>query len=420
MTDPPVLVHRLIARLNTGGPAMHVVHLAEALDPARFRTRLITGRITEDEGDMTYYARERGVEVTEIAGMSRLLSPLQDLRSFLTLLRIFRRERPTIVHTHTAKAGTVGRLAARAAGVPVIIHTFHGHVLGGLYFSRLKTRFFLAIERRLARATDRLVVLTQDQAREMAEGLRVAPPDRFAVIPLGLDLQPFADVDRSAARTRLRAELGIGEDIPVVGIVGRMVPVKNHPLLFDAMALLRDRMNPAPHLIVVGAGEREHALRSYVSEKGLEHVVHWLGWRKDLPEVFPAFDVTALTSFDEGTPVSLIESLASRTPGVSVAVGGVPGILDGGELGRLVESASDDEVADALESVLVSPPSQEDGERAQRLVLERFSIGRLARDVERLYADALKRAGVVPPVLQVREDAPPLTPEIVEGALEDD
>ncbi|MEE8147101.1 MAG: glycosyltransferase [Longimicrobiales bacterium] len=394
MSDPPVLVHRLIARLNTGGPAMHVVHLAEALDPARFRTRLITGRITEDEGDMTYYARERGVEVTEITGMSRLLSPLGDLRSFLTLLRLFRRERPTIVHTHTAKAGTVGRLAAMAAGVPVMIHTFHGHVLGGLYFSRPKTRFFLAIERRLARATDRLVVLTHDQAREMAEGLRVASSDRFAVIPLGLDLRSFADVDGPAARSLLRAELGIDEDRPVVGIVGRMVPVKNHPLLFDAMVLLRDRMDPAPHLIVVGSGEREHALRSYVSDKGLDDVVHWLGWRKDLPHVFPAFDVTALTSFDEGTPVSLIESLASGTPVVSVAVGGVPEILEGGELGRLVESASDENFADALESVLASPPTREDADRAKRLVLERFSIQRLADDIERLYADALKRAGV--------------------------
>ena len=373
---------------------MHVVHLAEALDPTRFRTRLITGRITEDEGDMTYYARERGVEVTEITGMSRLLSPLGDLRSFLTLLRIFRRERPKIVHTHTAKAGTVARLAAMAAGVPVIIHTFHGHVLGGLYFSRLKTRFFLAIERRLARATDRLIVLTHAQAREMAEGLRVAPMDQFAVIPLGLNLQPFADMDRAAARSRLRAELGIGEDSPVVGIVGRMVPVKNHPLLFDAMTRLKGRMDPAPHLIVVGSGERERALRAYVSDKGLDGVVHWLGWRKDLPQVFPAFDVTALTSFDEGTPVSLIESLASGTPVVSLAVGGVPEILEGGELGRLVESASDNEVADALESVLVSPPSTQDAERARRLVLERFSIRRLAEDVERLYADALRRAGV--------------------------
>ena len=183
---------------------MHVVHLAEALDPTRFRTRLITGHITENEGDMTYYARERGVEVTEITGMSRLLSPLKDLRSFLTLLRIFRRERPTIVHTHTAKAGTVGRLAAMAAGVPVIMHTFHGHVLGGLYFSRIKTRLFLEIERRLARSTDTLVVLTHDQAREMAEDLRLAPPERFAVIPLGLNLRPFADdlLPHSAARSR--------------------------------------------------------------------------------------------------------------------------------------------------------------------------------------------------------------------------
>ena len=392
--DRLVLVHRLIARLNTGGPAIHVVHLAEALDPTRFRTRLITGRITEDEGDMTYYARDRGVEVTEVAGMSRLLSAFGDLRSFLTLVRLFRRERPTIVHTHTAKAGTVGRLAAYVARVPVIVHTFHGHVLGGRYFSRLKTRFFLGIERQLARATDKLVVLTHDQAREMSEGLRVAPSDRFVVIPLGLDLQPFVDVDRAAARSRLRAELGIDQDRPVVGIVGRMVPVKNHELLFDAMALLGRRMDPAPHLIVVGSGEREPTLRAYVKDRGLDDVVHWLGWRKDLPQVFPAFDVTALTSLDEGTPVSLIESLASGTPVVSVAVGGVAEILDGGELGYLVHSAREDEVAAGLESVLGSPPSLEERERAQKLALERFSIRRLAEDVERLYADLLKRAGV--------------------------
>ena len=176
-----------------------------------------------------------------------------------------------------------------------------------------------------------------------------------------------------------------------------MVPVKNHPLLFDAMARLKGRMDPAPHLIVVGSGEREHALRSYVSDKGLEDVVHWLGWRKDLPEVFPAFDVTALTSFDEGTPVSLIESLASGTPVVSLAVGGVPEILEGGELGRLVDSASHEKFADALESVLASPPTRVEVERAQKLVLERFSIRRLAGDVERLYADALRRAGVAVP-----------------------
>ena len=390
----PILVHRVIARLNTGGPAMHVVHLAEALDPERFRTRLITGRITEDEGDMTYYARDRGVDVVEIGGMSRLLSPWNDLRTLLRLFRIFRRERPTIVHTHTAKAGTVGRLAALAAGVPVIVHTFHGHVLGGLYFSGLKTRFFLEIERQLARATDRLIVLTERQAREMSEDLGVAPAERFAVIPLGLDLQPFADVDRGKARRRLRDQLGLEDDRPVIGIVGRMVPVKNHELLFDAVEVLAERMDPAPHVVVVGSGEREALLRDYVVEKGLDRLVHWLGWRRDLPEVLPAFDVTALTSLDEGTPVSLLESLASGTPVVSRAVGGVPEILEDGRLGRLVWSASAAELADVLEAALGDPPSAETRETARNRVLERYSVERLAGDMERLYTEALARGGI--------------------------
>ncbi len=390
----PILVHRVIARLNTGGPAMHVVHLAEGLDPRVFETRLITGRITEDEGDMTYYALDRGVDVIEIAGMSHPLSPWKDVRTLLTLFRIFRRERPAIVHTHTAKAGTVGRLAALAAGVPVIVHTFHGHVLGGLYFSRLRTRFFLEIERQLARATDRLVVLTHRQAREMAEDLGVAPAERFAVIPLGLDLQAFAEVDRSEARTRLRESLGIEEDRPVIGIVGRMVPVKNHELLFDAVAVLRERMDPEPHVVVVGSGEREGVLRRYGAEKGLDRLVHWLGWRQDLPEIYPAFGVTALTSLDEGTPVSLMESLAAGTPVVSRAVGGVPEILEDRALGRLVWHASPEAFADALEETLRSPPDAATRTRARETVLERYSTERLAGDMERLYTEALGRVGV--------------------------
>ena len=390
----PVLVHRVIARLNTGGPAMHVVNLAAGLDPTRFETRLIAGRITDDEGDMTYYARDRGVDVVEIAGMSRLVSPWKDLATVFRLFRISRRERPTIVHTHTAKAGTVALLAALAAGVPVILHTFHGHVLGGRYFSPLKTRLFLEIERQLARATDRLIVLTHRQALEMSEDLDVAPPEDFAVIPLGLDLQPFADVDRGEARARLRGQLGIENDRPVIGIVGRMVPVKNHELLFDAVELLVARMDPPPHVIVVGAGEREATLKRYAAEKGLDRLVHWLGWREDLPDVFPSFDVTALTSFDEGTPVSLMESLVSGTPVVSRAVGGVPEMLEDGGLGRLVWSESAVDFAEALEDVLRTPPEPEAGVRARVMVLERYSVERLVADVDRLYADALGRVGI--------------------------
>jgi len=390
----PVLVHRVIARLNTGGPAMHVVNLAAGMDPARFRTRLIAGRITDDEGDMTYYARDRGVEVVEIAGMSRLLSPWRDLATVLALFRIFRRERPTIVHTHTAKAGTVGRLAALAAGVPVILHTFHGHVLGGSYFSSVKTRLFLEIERQLARATHRLIVLTHRQAREMADDLGVAEPEKFSVIPLGLDLAPFAAVDRQEARRRLRRRLGIEDDRPVIGIVGRLVPIKNHELLFDAVRLLRERMSPEPHVVVVGSGEREAGLRMYAAEMGLDRLVHWLGWRDDLPHLFPAFDVTALTSIDEGTPVSLMESLAAGTPVVSRAVGGVPEILEEGRLGRLVWTDTPEAFAHALEQALRSPPAREATGRASESVLERYSVERLARDMERVYDEALGRVGV--------------------------
>lgn len=389
-----VLVHRIIARLNTGGPAMHVVHLAEALDATRFRTRLITGGITEDEGDMTYFARERGVEVTEIPAMSRLLAPWRDLKAFFSLLRIFLRERPTIIHTHTAKAGTLGRLAAIVARVPVIVHTFHGHVLGGLYSSKVKTRIFLEVERQLACATDRLVVLTHAQAQGMSDELDLADESRFSVVSLGLDLERFADVDRSEARQRIREQVGIEAERPVIGIVGRLVPVKNHELLFDALVRLTERMTPAPHVIVVGSGEREAELRMYVVDRELDRSVHWLGWRKDLPDLFPAFDVTALTSLDEGTPVSLLESLARGTPVVSRAVGGVAEILEDGALGSLVWGPSVDEFADALEEALRSPPDARAVERTRRRVLERYSVQRLAEDMEGLYADLLARAGL--------------------------
>jgi len=320
-------------------------------------------------------------------------------KAFFSLLRIFLRERPTIVHTHTAKAGTLGRLAAIVARVPVIVHTFHGHVLGGLYFSKLKTRVFLEVERQLARATDCLVVLTHAQAEAMSGELDLADESRFSVVALGLDLGRFADVDRLEARERIREQVGIEAERPVIGIVGRLVPVKNHELLFDALVKLTERMNPAPQVIVVGSGEREAALRMYVIERELDRSVHWLGWRKDLPDLFPAFDLTALTSLDEGTPVSLLESLASGTPVVSRAVGGVPEILEDGALGRLVWGTSVDEFADALEDALRSPPARAEVERTRQRVLERYSVRRLAKDMEGLYGDLLERAGLGRPDL---------------------
>lgn len=385
-----MLVHRVIARLNVGGPAMHVVNLTRGLDATgRFRTRLLAGRVTADEGDMGYYAREKGVSVTELPSLSRLVSPVGDLRILATLYSLFRRERPAVVHTHTAKAGTLGRLAAWWAGVPVRIHTYHGHVLGGGYFPSWVTRFFLEVERQLARISQRLVVLSERQRREMALDLKVAPWDRFAVIPLGLELEPFARTDREAARVATRGRLGIPEDRPVVGIVGRLVPIKNHGLLLRAVPMLESMHGRRVDLLIVGSGLLEKELRNLAASLDLADRCHWLGWRRDLPALYPAMDVLALTSVDEGTPVAVLEALAAGTPVAARAVGGVPEILADVPLAELIWEATPAAVAKALHGVLRRPHAPGDREMVRRGVCERFSVARLVADMAELYETEL-------------------------------
>jgi glycosyltransferase involved in cell wall biosynthesis len=418
---------------------MHVVNLARALDDGPWRTRLVAGSLAPDEGDMTYYAEERGVAVTRLPSLARAVRPLADLRALWSLWRLFRRERPTVVHTHTAKAGTLGRIAAILAGVPVRIHTFHGHVLGGGYFPPAVTRVYLEVERRLARRTHRLVVLTETQAREMAEELGVAPRERFAVVPLGLELERFRTVDRAEAGARVRRSLGIGEGEMAVGIVGRLVPIKNHELFLEALAALRARRPAAVggsgsrgagrggvggagagagadvpgaeagaparregarpwegggtggggrvRGVVVGAGEREEELRARAAALGLEEDdVLWLGWRRDLPDLYAALDVVALTSHDEGTPVALLEALAAGTPAVAREVGGVGEVLRDAGAGRLVPREADAGtwariLARAVEEAgPVGLPST-----VRDAVAERYSVERLAEDLTALY-----------------------------------
>ncbi len=394
----PILVHRVIARLNIGGPAIHVVNLSRGLDRGgRFRTRLIAGRITGDEGDMGYYARERGVEVLELPALSRLINPLADLRNLWELYRLFRRERPVIVHTHTAKAGTLGRFAAYLAGVPIRVHTFHGHVLGGDYFSPVVTRTYRGLERLLARLSQRLVVLTEGQKREMAEELRVAPAEKFRVIPLGLDLRAFTEMDRMAARRKVRVDLGFGEDDVVVGIVGRLVPVKNHELLFRAQPLLEEVLGHEVRVLVIGSGMREPELRAVVEDLGTQDRVTWLGWRQGLDQFYPAMDALALTSFHEGTPVAVLEALAAGTPVAARAVGGIPEILDGVPLARLIGDADPGAVASALVEVIRMEVGESVRQGIRERIRERFSVEALVAETEALYREELERAGVTEP-----------------------
>jgi len=393
--EKPIPVCRVIARLNVGGPALHVVNLAAGLDRGgAFTTCLIAGQVTEDEGDMGYYAREREVEVRYFPALSRIVSPLADIRILWTLWGIFRRERPLVVHTHTAKAGTLGRAAAFLAGVPIRVHTFHGHVLGGEYFPQRLTRFYRWMETQLARSTQRLVVLTEGQRRELSEDLRIAPREKFTVIPLGLDLDRFVDVERESARKMIREELGIDRGETVVGIVGRLVPVKNHELLFRAIPGLERELGRRVRVLVIGSGLREGELRAAAHELGIGARIVWLGWRTDLESLYPAMDCLALTSLNEGTPVAVLEALASGTPVAARAVGGVPEMLEGVALACLIDEASPECTAAALAEVLRLRIGEKERNEIRRRMADRYAIQRLVDDMAGLYRRELIAAGL--------------------------
>jgi len=383
----PIRVARVIARLNIGGPAQHTILLTAGLDRARFVTTLITGVVGPAEGDFLEAARSRGVSPIVMPELGRSVRPARDLAVLLKLTRLFRRLQPDIVHTHTAKAGTLGRLAARFADVPVTVHTFHGHVLDG-YFSPAVTRFFIGVERSLARRTDRLVTVSP-RLRSDLLAMGIGRPEQVAVIPLGLDLERFRRARPEAPI--LRALLGLGTDVPLLGIVGRLVPIKDHATLFQALALLEPHDPPA-HLVVVGDGEERVRLEALAGDLGLGHCIHFLGWRRDLETILPELDMVICASKNEGTPVALIEAMAAGVPVLSTDVGGVADLVTHGETGWLVRACDPPALAQAIQHLLGDAALRARLAAAGRPVaLERHGVEGLIRRVEALYTDLISR-----------------------------
>jgi glycosyltransferase involved in cell wall biosynthesis len=391
MSQPPnrIRVLRMIARLNIGGPAIHVSLLTERLDPDQYETMLVAGNLSSDEGDMSYYAEQLGVQPVMIPTLQREVNLLQDFRAFLAVYRLIREYRPHVVHTHTAKAGFIGRVAARLAGVPVIVHTFHGHVFAG-YFGPTKTRFYITLERLAARITDNIITLTDSLRRELAETYRITRKSRMTVLPLGLDLDAFASVDRKPGT--FLAHWNIPADVSVIGIVGRLTGVKNHPLFLEAARLIREQ-RPDTRFIIVGDGEERESLERLVDQMGLREAVTFTGWQQHTSHIYADLDVKVITSLNEGTPVTLIEALAAGCPVVSTDVGGVGELLDGGTYGRLVPSGDAQAVAAAVLETLNNPP---DMAVAREAMVHRYGIDRLVRDIQSLYLGLLMRKGMDP------------------------
>ena len=386
-----VRVLRIIARLNVGGPARHVALLTAGMDPNRFTSWLVTGTENPDEGSLCDYARDRGIEplvIPELLGQASL--GLRDVIALCKLVGVIRRIRPHVVHTHTAKAGFLGRLAARITKVPIVVHTYHGHVLSG-YFSQRKTKLLTMMERGLARFSDRLVAVS-DQVRDDLVSFGVAHSGHFSVVPLGLDLAPMFSA--GSQRGALRTELDVAPDVPLIGIVGRLFPIKNHALFLETAAHLMTK-HPDARFIVVGDGTLRAELEERAGRSDLAGHVFFTGWRFDLPAIYTDLDVLVVSSRNEGTPVSAIEAMAAGCPVVATRVGGLPDLIDDGRTGILVDPDDATALSEAIDGVLTDQNRKSVLREAARADVEqRFMVSRLVSDMQDLYVELLGSKGV--------------------------
>lgn len=390
MKQNSIRIMRLIARLNVGGPAIHTILLTQRMQKLGYETMLVSGREGPREGNMYALAEQEGVTPTFIEELGREVSWRDDYQSYKAICCLIREFRPHILHTHTAKAGTLGRLAARRCGVPVVIHTFHGHVLEG-YFGPLKTLFYRKVETFLARRSDRLIAVGQAACDDLVS-FGVAPAQKFSVIPLGLNLEQFRDAKQNHGG--LRQELGLSEDDFLVGIVARLVPIKNHQELFKAAQILHQSIKNM-HFIIVGDGELRSELESSVREMGISECVHFLGMRHDLCKIYADLDMSVLTSKNEGLPVALLESLASGTPILGSDVGATYEFKQAGWLADVYPPGNIDHFVNSVRNYyenreLYLAMAQE----SKADVIRRYSIDRLVSDLDALYHQLLREKGV--------------------------
>jgi len=383
---------RIIARLNIGGPARNAVLLSEGFPG----TVLVCGEVAESEGDMMYLAAEKGIKPIIVKELGRELSWKDDWAAFWKIYKIICEEKPDIIHTHTAKAGALGRLAGmfyNLVHLPgeldslsgrwtrvKLIHTFHGHVFHG-YFGRVKTGFFISVEKILALFTYKIITVSENLKKELVEKFRICPENKVSVIELGFELDEL-----------FKLPAGDNKEVVNIGIIGRLVLIKNHKMLFKiAKQLYNSCQALFVKLAVIGDGELRAELEDYAIELGIEDMVEFRGWEKDLKAIYERLDILVLTSLNEGTPVSLIEAMASARPVVATRVGGVIDIVQDGKNGYLVTSGDEEDFSRKLLDLIKDPEKRRRfGEYGRNIVKSRFSKERLIKDTERLYNNLLK------------------------------
>ncbi|MCS6980606.1 MAG: glycosyltransferase family 4 protein [Flavobacteriales bacterium] len=389
---------RLTNRFNLGGPTYNVGILTKYLAP-EYETLLVGAPHEPGEESSEYILKDLGVEYQVLPSMGREIHPFRDTVTLAEVIRLIRKFRPHIVHTHASKAGAVGRLAAQLCGVPVTVHTFHGHVFHS-YFGPLKTRVFKSLERYLARLSDAIIAVSPRQKEELASLHRICPPEKIHVVPLGFELQRFLHLGPEH-RFEARRRFQLPPERFIFGTIGRLAPIKNHSLLLNAFAEVAQSASPKPMLLVVGDGPLLDKLRGQAARLGLTSCyitydgqadIFFTGWVKYIEHLLPALDVVVLSSDNEGTPVSLIEAQAAGLPVISTDVGGVRDVTLEKVSALLVPPRQQSALAQAMNKLYRNTALRlRMANTAREFVAHTFSATSLAERMRNLYEKLLNQ-----------------------------
>lgn len=386
-----IKVLRIINRFNIGGPTFHVTLLTKHLGQT-FETKLVGGVPDDGESDSMHVLREYEIEPIVLEELQRDPSFTSDRKAYKKIKEIIREYKPDIVHTHAAKAGALGRRAAAKCGVPVVIHTFHGHVFHS-YFSKIKTEVLKSIERALARKSTGIIAISDQQKKELSEIHKICPAEKIEVIPLGLDLTRFNE-NKTENRTRMRAELGLKDEEIALAIIGRLAPVKNHEFFLDVVEQVAEKTKKALRVFIVGDGSEREVLEMRAKQINNKHkgLITFTSWIEDIASLNHAMDLVCLTSKNEGTPVSLIEAQAAGVPVISTDVGGVSDIVEDGVTGFVVPKGELDTYIAKLTELIENDELR--GRMAQNgwnHVGEKYHFTRLVRNIEDYYLRLLQK-----------------------------
>jgi glycosyltransferase involved in cell wall biosynthesis len=393
---PKVL--RIINRFNLGGPTYNAAYLTKYLAP-EFETLLVGGAIDETEGNSEFIARNLDLKPLIITEMRRPLNPLQDIKAYRKIKNIIKDFKPDIVHTHASKAGALGRMAAFNLHVPVVIHTFHGHVFDA-YFSGLSTAFYKTIERYLAAKSTCIIAISENQKNDLSNKYRICPSEKIEVVQLGFDLSKFRE-NVEEKRKRFREDYQIKDDEIAIAIIGRLVPIKNHVLLLNAVRNIVDKTNKKFKVFIVGDGECRAEIQNQAASLDLnftddmsisgQHLITFTSWIKDIDSVVSGVDIIALSSLNEGTPVSLIEAQAGNKPIVTTNVGGVDNVVLSGVTALLSPNNDKEAFANNLLKLIESDEIRNSlSQQGWEHVKNKFHYTRLVKDMKNLYNRLLK------------------------------